>query len=351
MTTIATHLDNLNAPVNLHDHDLVSVSSSGGKDSEAQLALIVALADRQGYPRERIVVVHSDLGRMEWDGSHEIMRAQAEHYGLRVIVVKRSQGDLFDAVAQRAESLYQKWLRVRDGLNARAVAARKPKKIRKRRKGSKPRKQKPVELATNKLVDTTSAAPWYSSAIRYCTADHKRAQIFKVWTALVKEVQGEKGESHRVRILDCIGLRAEESPARAKKHVLARRTDASNGKRDVWTWLPILHFSTEQVWETIAEAGLPVHRAYELGMPRLSCVFCCFAPKTALLLAAYHNREKLALAVELEEQVGWSFKVDLSFAQIQAELDAGWEPKGKVALEEWEEGGKSKTAKPLPLVA
>lgn len=313
--------------VNLNDFDLISVSTSGGKDSADLLATIVSLADQQGFPRERIVAVHADLGRMEWAGTKDVARAQCEQYGIRLEVVKRPQGDLLDHVRTRHQTL---------------VAQGKP-----------------------------EAPAWFSSAARYCTSDHKRSQIFKVWTALVREVKAAKGKTHRVRILDCQGLRAEESPARAncnkckgkgetkagvcetckgsgERQAYTFRADASNGQREVWTWLPILHHTTDEVWAVIRASGLPSHYAYDLGMPRLSCVFCIFAPKAGLLLSGYHNRELLDEYVAVEDEVGASFKMDLSLRQVRDELDAGWAPQGSVSADSWEEGkGKAKARKAI----
>ncbi len=292
----------------------------------------MGLADRQGFPRERIVAVHADLGRCEWTGTKDVVREQCEKYGLRLEIVKRPQGDLIDHVRERSA----------------------------------------------KLKAQGSAAPaWFSSAARYCTSDHKRSQIFKVWTKLVREVKAVKGKSHRVRILDCQGLRAEESPARANcnkckgkgsvkvakgsdervtcetcsgtgaRQPFTLRADASNGQREVWTWLPILHHTTDEVWDVIRQSGLPSHYAYDLGMPRLSCVFCIFAPKSGLLIAGYHNRELLDEYVAVEDEVGASFKMDLSLREVRDELEAGWAPQGAVSADAWEEGKKKKAKKPL----
>ena len=50
------------------------------------------------------------------------------------------------------------------------------------------------------------------------------------------------------------------------------------------------------------------HHAYDLGMPRLSCVFCIFAPESALLVAGKHNPDLLKQYVAVEEKIGHSFK-------------------------------------------
>lgn len=126
----------------------------------------------------------------------------------------------------------------------------------------------------------------------------------------------------RVRILECVGLRAEESRARARKVAFESNRAASNGKRQVDTWLPIHAWTVEEVWQRIKASGVPHHPAYDLGMPRLSCVFCIFAPKAALRLAGRHNPELLDRYVELEERMGHKFRVDTSLAEIRETIDA-----------------------------
>ena len=61
-------------------------------------------------------------------------------------------------------------------------------------------------------------------------------------------------------------------------------------------------------------------------MPRLSCCFCIFSPRSALLLAGKHNPELLAEYVAVERRIGHRFRVDLSLADIQAALCRGEQP-------------------------
>jgi len=251
--------------VNLSWYDWIVVNSSAGKDSQAMLDVVVKQATALGI-RNRIVVVHADLGRVEWRGTRELAQRQAEHYGVRFEVVARPQGDLLDHVRSRRK--------------------------------------------------------WPSSAARYCTSDHKRGQVGTLLTQLTKE----KRLGRRVRILNCLGLRAQESSARSK--LLAFRLDRrnTNGKRVVHTYLPIHSWSTDQVWARIKESGVSHHPAYDLGMPRLSCCFCIFAPRAALILAGRHNPELLAEYVRVEKAIGHSFRKELPIAEVQKAIEAGEAP-------------------------
>lgn len=85
------------AAPDLTTYDVIEVSTSAGKDSLAMLAHIAELARAAGV-LDRVVAVHADLGRVEWEGTREIAEAQAKHLGVRFIAVARPQGDLLDLV-------------------------------------------------------------------------------------------------------------------------------------------------------------------------------------------------------------------------------------------------------------
>jgi hypothetical protein len=76
------------------------------------------------------------------------------------------------------------------------------------------------------------------------------------------------------------------------------------------------------VWDRIRVSGVEHHRAYDLGMGRLSCVFCIFAPKAALVLAGKHNHELLDAYVAVEQQIGHTFRKTLTLAQIREAVQA-----------------------------
>jgi 3'-phosphoadenosine 5'-phosphosulfate sulfotransferase (PAPS reductase)/FAD synthetase len=148
-------------------------------------------------------------------------------------------------------------------------------------------------------------------------------------TGLVRELELDRP----ARVLNCMGLRAEESPARAKKQAF-RCDESASGKgtvRRVWEWLPILDWTGDEVWADIHASGVPYHEAYDLGMPRLSCCFCVLASKGALVLAAQHNRELAAEYAAVELRIGHRFKNDLSMAEIITLADGAAAP----AVTDW----------------
>lgn len=55
-------------------------------------------------------------------------------------------------------------------------------------------------------------------------------------------------------------------------------------------------------------------------MPRLSCVFCVFAPFSALVIAGQNNPELLQKYVDVEERIGHSFNKDFSLKDVQTHI-------------------------------
>lgn len=252
--------------MNLHDYDRVILNTSSGKDSQTIVRLVSQLAAAQGYDRARMVCAHADLGEMEWPGTVELASAQSKHYGLRFWKMARPQGDLLTHIEQRGM--------------------------------------------------------WPSNTARYCTSDHKRGQIRKLMTELVQEITlGFRRPT--VRILNVMGMRADESPARSKLQPFAHDASASNIKRHVDTWLPIHAWSTKDVWTDIKASGVPYHKAYDLGMPRLSCVFCIFSPPAALMIAGRNNPELLAKYVAAEKRMDHTFRKDFPIERVQTAIANG----------------------------
>ena len=272
----------------LSTYDWIVVSSSAGKDSQAAMHLAWELAIQHDVPMHKIVVVHADLGRVEWEGTKELAEKQARDYGFR-----------FEVVANKRDFL--------ERIEARGM--------------------------------------WPSPGQRYCTGEFKRNPIKTLYTALAAETRskldGGNGNrsTYRVRILSITGIRAQESDARAEKSsfVIDSETTESerNSRRQVDEWMPIFAWKLDDVWSTIKDNKLPYHRAYDLGMPRLSCVFCIMAGPTSLTIAGYHNRALLDTYVETEKRMNHSFKSGFSLITIQSKLDAGYVPQGAAADDEW----------------
>lgn len=238
--------------------------NTSGGKDSSAAALVVARMAEAAGAKGRVVLVHATFPE-EWPLTVEVVRAQAAQLGLPVEVVERGEG-LLDYVLRRRM--------------------------------------------------------WPDAKRRYCTSEFKRAPVDKLLTRLAP------GLDRPARVLNVMGIRAQESPARAKRLPFRRDDRRSNGRRAVDEWLPIFDWTLDRVWAAIKEAGAPTHPAYALGMPRLSCMFCIFAPKAALVLAGRHNPAALERYVEVEREIGHAFKDDgrgnrLTMAEVREAVRAG----------------------------
>lgn len=255
---------------NLKNYDWIVVNTSAGKDSQAMTEVIHEQA-WLAKVLERLVLVHCDLGRVEWPGTLELAEEHARHYKSRFEVVRRAQvGDLLAEIKRRGK--------------------------------------------------------WPSPTERYCTSYYKREQVSKLHTRLAKETARSLGRIGRrpARILNCLGFRAEESTRRKKLPPWSlndRQTTKTT--RRVEDYLPIHDWPEQRVWDTIEKAGTRYHPAYDLGMRRLSCQFCIFAPKGQLMIAARNNPKLFQEYVDLEKEMGHTFRVDLALADVQQAIKDG----------------------------
>ena len=204
--------DGESAP-DLSTYDVILVNSSAGKDSQASLDVTVSAAAAAGV-KDRLVVVHADLGDNEWEGVAELAAEHAAHYGLRFEIARRT--------TEFGE----------------------------------------VDTILSRVLER---GMWPDAARRWCTSDHKRGPIRKTMTRLVQE-RRETGTVRPVRLLNVMGLRAEESSALRRRSPYSANGPASNGRRHVDDWYPIHAWSTREVWERIDAAGTRPHPAYAAGV-------------------------------------------------------------------------------------
>jgi len=265
------------------------VSISGGKDSQAMLNAMADMHRTRGW-RGELVALHADLGRVEWQGDASVpgFRSAPEHVelmaavaGVRLVVVRRSDGqDMIDRWAARGEKL----------------------------KGT--------------------GKPFWSGPgqARYCTSDLKRDPM-DIWCRRFMDV------------VVCEGLRAQESPARAKKKRVEVRTKIATRSRRALTWRPIFDWTQLQVWRAIGTswgelrrrqeawatgdrtvlADWPAAPAYVLGNERLSCSMCVLASRSDLVNGARNNPDTWMAMRELEVRYGSRFRMDLSLETIGRE--------------------------------
>lgn len=247
--------------MDLSPYRWIVINQSGGKDSQTALRVVCTTADEQGIPKDRLVVSHQCLGRMEWPGTLALVQSQADYYGLELYVSRYRDKD-----------------------------------------------KQEIDL----LEYARRRGKWPSNTTRWCTSEFKRGPGGRVITHLSSISPGS--------VLNVYGFRADESPARKKKPVFAPNTRFSTARRSVWDWLPIHEWTTEQVWSDIKSSGVPYHPAYDKGMTRLSCRFCIFAPRSALILSGRENPELLDEYCALELEMGHTFQNGKSLTDIREHI-------------------------------
>lgn len=225
------------------------VSHSGGKDSQAMYAAVLKVV-----PFNQIRVIHADLGDIEHAGviSHIFNNIHGTMIIAKAFNKAGTAVDLFDMVRARRASL--------------------------------------------DAQGRFDAPAFPSSAARFCTSDLKTGPIWR-----------EIRQAGNELVVNCVGIRAEESKSRAKKvggrGTLNLNKKNTNSKREAYDWWPIADWTIDQVWTEISDAGQEPHPTYALGNDRLSCMFCIFGSVNDLRNAAAQRPDLLQKYTQLETDV------------------------------------------------
>lgn len=206
---------------------LFVINHSGGKDSQAMYILLSALV-----PREQLVIIHADLGAVEWAGAVGHILATT---GGEPLHVCRSRRNLLQMIEERGR--------------------------------------------------------FPSPEQRQCTSDLKRGPIERTIREITRERQAKGIEAWGL-VVNCMGMRAEESSGRARLTPFKLSARNSRAGREWYDWLAIHGMTEAEVFATIAAAGQRPHVIYSLGMRRFSCVFCIMASQADLQTAAHLATER-----------------------------------------------------------
>lgn len=217
---------------------LFVVNHSGGKDSQAMCIKLTRMV-----PRQQLVIVHADLGDVEWAGAQEHIKATSD----LPLHVTRSRRGLLQMIEER---------------------------------GMFP-----------------------SPTLRQCTSDLKRGPIERTIRGLVQR-RRELRQLGADLVVNCMGMRAQESSSRAKLTTFKLNQKNSKNGREWYDWLPIHELTTDEVFATIREAGQEPHAVYAKGMTRFSCCFCIMASEHDLRTAAQLNPTLYAKYISLERSTG-----------------------------------------------
>jgi 3'-phosphoadenosine 5'-phosphosulfate sulfotransferase (PAPS reductase)/FAD synthetase len=207
----------------------VAVGVSGGKDSQAAAIATYAHLDAVGHSGRRLLI-HSDLGDIEWEESLPVCERLAEHLKTELVIVRRIAGGMVERWETRWESSKRRF----------------------------------SDLETVNLV-----LPWSTPAMRFCTSELKTHIIAR------ELKQRFAGETY----INVTGVRRQESAARAKGTIAGPDADGN------YNWRPISDWRIEEVFASIKGAGLAAHRAYDF-LSRVSCKFCIMSSAADLAAAA-----------------------------------------------------------------
>jgi 3'-phosphoadenosine 5'-phosphosulfate sulfotransferase (PAPS reductase)/FAD synthetase len=253
----------------------VAVGVSGGKDSSAAAWATFDYLDKIGHTGKRLLI-HADLGKIEWADSLPICERLAERLGVELAVVRRAAGGM-------VERWYSRWdnnvLRYAD-------------------------------LSCVKLI-----LPWSTPSMRFCTSELKTAIICR---ELIRRFPG-------CDILSVLGIRREESPSRAKRPISSFQQRLESIKWDTagLDWNSILNWLETDVWLCHELNGLPIHEAYtRYKSSRVSCAFCIMSSLADLIKAALcpGNEDVYRELCELEIVSTFSFQDKVWLSDVAPRL-------------------------------
>ncbi len=256
----------LNAPV--------AVGVSGGKDSDAQAIAVFRHLDAIGHTGPRLLI-HSDLGDIEWAGSLPHCQRLATFLNCELVVVRPSGG------------LLGRW-ETRWNNNVSRYA----------------------NLECVKLI-----LPWSTPGLRFCTSEFKAGPLCRY---LVERWPGQT-------IISAIGIRRDESAGRAKalevkpQPRLTSKTFATTGV----DWHPIIDWTRDAVIAYHEHVGFPLMEAYTTyGMTRVSCKYCIMSAYNDLVAATTceDNHHVYRRIVRLEARSTFGFQSNRWLADIAPHL-------------------------------
>ena len=154
-----------------------------------------------------------------------------------------------------------------------------------------------------------------SPQFRQCTSDLKRGPIDKFIRSL----------PHKV-ILNCIGIRAEESNPRSRLAPLTKNQPLSTQRRTVYNWLPIFDRSLSDVLAWHWANAIRLHPVYvpeyhkdgTTGgyLRRFSCRVCIFSTDADLAAIYLHDRAAFEMIAGLEHKLNFTMRPGASLMQI-----------------------------------
>jgi 3'-phosphoadenosine 5'-phosphosulfate sulfotransferase (PAPS reductase)/FAD synthetase len=240
---------------------VVAIGVSGGKDSVACALAVARHLDAIGHSGRR-VLVHSDLGRVEWKDSGPACERLTAHLGWELLTLQRQAGDMLARWEKRWSNNVERYR----------------------------------DLSCVRLI-----LPWSTPSMRFCTSELKGS--------LINSALNRRFPTHN--IVSVTGVRRQESSARSKMAVAAPLAPLSTKGRTGVTWNAIIEWTVDEVFTEIAAAGLALHEAYTVyGASRVSCAYCIMSSLDDLRAAAScaDNHDVYREMVRLEAESTFAFQ-------------------------------------------
>lgn len=271
----------------------VAVGVSGGKDSVACAIAVQKHLSSVGHTGP-VILVHADLGIVEWADSFPSCERVSKRIGVDLHVVRRAAGGMMERWESRWASSVRRY----------------------------------ENLECVKLI-----LPWSTPSMRFCTSELKSAPI----ASFLKKRFGKRP------VISVTGIRADESANRAKMPAAKPNPRLHKGGMD---WNPIIRWSVQEVFSEIRSAGLALHEAYTVfGSSRVSCAFCIMskASDTVAAFGDVRNRPLHERMCALEIKSGFAFQA----GRWLSELNPTPALAGAKELAELREAAESKIHKSL----
>lgn len=130
---------------------------------------------------------------------------------------------------------------------------------------------------------------------RQCTSDLKRGPV-QTWI---------RRNVNDTVVINCLGIRSEESPGRKKAKTLSRNHSMTNSKRTVWDWNPIKDWSEQQVLDYLLSKNIPLHPVYNY-LRRFSCRVCIYMSAHDVKQVALNDPAAIQVIADLENEIGFT---------------------------------------------
>lgn len=245
----------------LSTNPVVAIGVSGGRDSHACALAVHRHLESIGFAGQK-VMIHADLGRVEWQQSLPKCQELADSLGWELMVVRRNAGDMMDRWLTRWNNNVTRY----------------------------------QDLSCVQLI-----LPWSTPGMRFCTSEMKTVIIR---SNLKRRFPGQN-------IVNITGIRRQESANRAKMPLFKEDPLLGSKSTEALHWNAIIDWPMEDVMAECGSHSVALHEGYTTyNMSRISCTYCIMGsgPDLAASASCTDNHDIYREMVDLEICSGFSFQ-------------------------------------------